>query len=115
MVGGTEDVAASPVKWCAVSLDEVVSRGKRLEASVFDVEARNARAIIADGKYPLTTICGKSGFATAYVCGRFKRIWVERSDKPIYQPSEIVNVCPTPDGWLSKRTSTDFDALRVHK
>lgn len=28
-----------PLKWCSVSLSDVIFRGKRLEASVFDVEA----------------------------------------------------------------------------
>ena len=30
-------VQEAPVKWCSVSLSDVVERGKRLEASVFDV------------------------------------------------------------------------------
>ena len=37
-----------PVKWCTVSLSEIIERGKRLEASVYDVEAKQAREIIAD-------------------------------------------------------------------
>jgi len=39
-------VNESPVKWCAVALSDVVARGKRLEASVFDVEAKQARMLI---------------------------------------------------------------------
>ena len=108
-------VGDRPVKWCAVSTDEVVTRGKRLDASAYNVEARNAKAAIEGGKYPLTKICGDDGLATAYVGGRFKRIWVEKSDYPIYQPSEIVNVNPSPDGWLSVKTQADLDSLRVHK
>ena len=108
-------VGDRPVKWCAVSTDEVVTRGKRLDACAYNVEARNAKAAIESGKYPLTKICGDDGLATAYVGGRFKRIWVEKSDYPIYQPSEIVNVNPSPDGWLSVKTQADLDSLRVHK
>ena len=108
-------VNESPIKWCSVSLADVVSRGKRLEASVFDVEAKQARALIANGKYPATKIGGSNGLATSYVCGRFKRIWVEKSDLPIYQPSTIVDTKPTPDGYISKRTKTNIEALRVHK
>lgn len=103
-----------PVKWCSVSLSDVVSRGKRLEASVFDVEAKQARQIIQSGKYPLTTVGGQSGLTTSYTCARFKRIWVERSDLPIYQPSTIVDVKPSPDGYISKLTQTNIDALKVH-
>lgn len=104
-----------PVKWCAVSLSDVVTRGKRLEASVFDVDAKNARAIIEHGKYPVTKVGGDNGLTTSYVCGRFKRIWLEKSDLPIYQPSSIVDVKPTPDGYISHKTKTNIDALRVHK
>lgn len=105
----------SPVKWCTVALSDVVTRGKRLEASVFDVEAKQARALIAGGKYPQTSIGGKDGLTTSYVRGRFKRIWVEKSDMPIYQPSSIVDIKPAPDGYISDKTKTDIDALRVKK
>lgn len=108
-------VNENPLKWCSVSLSDVVSRGKRFEASVFDVEAKKARSIIAHGKYPATTVGGDKGLTTSYVCGRFKRIWVEKSDMPIYQPSTILDIKPTPDGYISKRTRTNIEALRVHK
>lgn len=51
----------APVKWCTVSLSEIIERGKRLEASVYDVEAKQAREIIADAKYPLTTLAAQMG------------------------------------------------------
>lgn len=108
-------IKEAPVKWCSVSLSDVVSRGKRLEASVFDVEAKQARQIIQSGKYPLTTVGGQNGLTTSYTCARFKRIWVEQSDLPIYQPSTIVDVKPSPDGYISKLTQTNIDALKVHR
>lgn len=104
-----------PVKWCSVSLSDVIARGKRLEASVFDVEAKKARQIIKNGKYPITTICGEKGLADSFTGARFKRVWVKKSDFPIYQPSTIVDIKPTPDGYISRRTQTDIDALRVHR
>lgn len=52
--------------------------------------------------------------ASSYVCGRFKRVWVKKSDMPIYQPSAITELRPKPDGYISKQTATDIDALRVH-
>lgn len=90
-------------------------RGKRLEASVYDVEAKQAREIIADAKYPLTTLGGADGMTTSYTGARFKRIWVEKSDYPIYQPSTIMDIKPSPDGYISAVTDTDIDALRVSK
>lgn len=104
-----------PIKWCSVSLSDVISRGKRLEASVFDVEAKQARQIIKNSKFPSTTIGGENGLTTSYTCARFKRIWVEHSDLPIYQPSTIVDIKPTPDGYISHLTQTNIDALRVSK
>lgn len=105
----------APVKWCTVSLSEVIERGKRLEASVYDVEAKQAREIIADGKYPLTMLGGADGMTTSYTGARFKRIWVEKSDYPIYQPSTIMDIKPSPDGYISALTDTNIDALRVSK
>lgn len=105
----------SPVKYCSVHLSDVIARGKRLEASVFDVEAMQARALIAGGKYPQTFLGGAEGIATSYVCGRFKRIWVKTSDIPIYQPSSIVDIKPSPDGYISSKTKTNINALRVQK
>ena len=101
------------VKWCVVSLSDVMNANKRLEATVFDVKGKHAREIVANCKWGSVPLCGAEGLATAYVCGRFKRIWVESSDLPIYQPASITNIKPNPDGFLSKVTMTDFDALRV--
>lgn len=104
-----------PLKWCSVSLSDVISRGKRLEASVFDVEAKQARQIIKNSKFPSTTIGGENGLTTSYTCARFKRIWLEHSDFPIYQPSTIVDIKPKPDGYISHLTKTNIENLRVKK
>lgn len=104
-----------PVKWCSVSLSDVIFRGKRLEASVFDVEAKQARQIIKNSKFPSTTIGGENGLTTSYTCARFKRIWLEHSDFPIYQPSTIVDIKPKPDGYISHLTKTNIENLRVKK
>lgn len=103
------------LKWCSVSLGDVISRGKRLEASVYDIEAKQARQLIKSGKFPITTIGGEGGLTTSYTGPRFKRIWVEKSDLPIYQPSTIADIKPTPDGYISHLTKTNIEALRVKK
>ena len=104
-----------PLKWCSVSLSDVIFRGKRLEASVFDVEAKQARQIIKNSKFPSTTIGGENGLTTSYTCARFKRIRLEHSDFPIYQPSTIVDIKPKPDGYISNLTKTNIENLRVKK
>lgn len=108
-------VQDSPLKWCTVSLSDVIARGKRLEASVFDVDAKQAWETISHGKYPVTTICGEHGLATAYVGARFKRIWVNEGGLPIYQPSTIMDIMPIPDGYISHKTKVDIEGLKVHK
>lgn len=105
----------SPLKWCSVSLGDVISRGKRLEASVYDIEAKQARQLIKSGKFPITTLGGENGLTTSYTGARFKRVWVEKSDLPIYQPSTIVDIKPIPDGYISHLTKTNIEALRVKK
>ena len=105
----------SEIKWCSVNLSDVFSRGKRLEASVFDVEAKRARQIIFKGKFPVAYIGGENGLTTSYTGARFKRIWLEKSDLPIYQPSSIVDIKPIPDGYISKLTQTNVEKLKVHK
>lgn len=105
----------APVKWCTVSLSDVIEKGKRLEASVYDVEAKQAREMIANGKYPLVMLGGPEGLTTSYTRDRFKRIWVQKSVFPIYQPSTIMDIKPSPDGYISKLTDTNIDALRVSK
>ena len=108
-------VSERSVKWCNVKLSDIRSHGNRLEASVFDIDAKYARDLIINGKYPVAHLTGKGGVASSYVRGRFKRIWVKHSLFPIYQPSTITDIKPEPDGYISRFTNTDIDALRVSK
>ncbi|MDO5577574.1 MAG: hypothetical protein Q4F84_10890, partial [Fibrobacter sp.] len=103
------------LNWCSVLLSEVISRGKRLEATVFDVEGRRAREIIERAKCEKKTITGNDGISEAHTCARFKRNWVEHSAFPIYQPSSILELYPKPDGFIASTTDTNIDALRVHR
>lgn len=103
------------IKWCSVNISDVFSRGKRFEASVFDVEAKRARQLVFKGRFPVTYIGGENGLTTSYTGARFKRIWLEKSDLPIYQPSSIVDIKPIPDGYISKLTQTNVEKLKVHK
>lgn len=109
------DLSEEELRWCTVTLQEVLVHGSRLEASVFNVEGKHAREVLKQCKWPVVRVCGESGLADAYHRPRFKRIWVEKSDFPIYQPSQITELNPKPSGYLSPLTETDIDALRVHK
>lgn len=102
-------------KWCSVTLSDVIDRGKRLDASVFDVEAKQARDLILKGKNPVAFLGGNNGITSSYTGARFKRIWLKKSNLPIYQPSSIVDIKPTPDGYISHLTQVNIDNLRVRK
>jgi type I restriction enzyme S subunit len=109
------DIPQEELNWGSVSLLEVLDNDARLEASVYNIEGRHAREILKKCKWELSWVCGDNGLATAYHRPRFKRIWVEKSPFPIYQPSQILEIYPKPSGYISEATKTDIEALRVKK
>lgn len=104
-----------PVKWCSVSLSDVVSRGKRLEASVFDVEAKQARNTVVNGKYGTVILGGETGIIdTAYYPGRFKRIYCEKPyGEAFYLPSQMTDIYPRADKHISALTKCNIEELRL--
>jgi type I restriction enzyme, S subunit len=104
----------STLKYASIGIDEVISSKYRLEASVYNVEARNAKELLKSCGWEIKNICGENGIATAYHKGRFKRVFVEKSDLPIFQPSQILEIFPKPYKYISSLTKTDIDALRVN-
>lgn len=71
-----------PVKWCAVSLSEIIERGMRLEASVYDVEAKQAYMRIKNGLYPAVDLIGpNSPVKKAHYGGRLKETMSKRTKK----------------------------------
>lgn len=103
------------VKWSSVPLSEVFERGSRLEASVYGIEGKRAREILENCRWELATITGENGLATTFHRPRFKRVFVENSNLPIYQPSQITEIYPKPYLWISDKTKANLDALRVKK
>lgn len=108
-------VNESPVKWCTVALSDVVTRGKRLEASVFDVEAKQARSTVVNGKYKWRTLGGKDGLIqNAYYPGRFKRIYCDKkTGEAFYLPSQMAEVYPKAEKYISALTKCDISELRL--
>lgn len=108
-------VNEEPLKWCSVTLSDVVSRGKRLEASVFDVEAKQAHDIIANGKYSCVPLLGENGLIQkAYYPGRFKRIYCERNEGvAFYLPSQMTDIYPKAEKFISRLTKCDVSELRL--
>ena len=93
-------ISESPVKWCSVSLSDMISCGKRLEASVFDVEAKQAQETVKCGRYKSLPLIGEhSPVKCAYYGGRLKRNYVSKEHKSsvgFVGSSEMLDIMPKP-------------------
>ncbi len=105
----------SPLKWCSVTLSDVLNKEKRLEASVFDIEAKQAWETITNGKYPCVMLMGDNGLIdTAFYPGRFKRIYCDKGNgEEFYLPSQITDIYPKPEKYISRLTKCDRSVLRL--
>ncbi|MYH80471.1 restriction endonuclease subunit S [Candidatus Poribacteria bacterium] len=110
-----QETQSPDFKWTTVNLQEVFETSYRLEAGVYGIEGRQARQDVAHSKWDIVYLSGENGLATAYHRPRFKRIYVEKSTFPIYQPAQINELYPKPSAYISGLTQTDIDALRVEK
>ena len=111
------DLPEDEIKWCSVALSEVLSNDNRLEASVFKVEAKHAREELQKCKYgeTLTKLCGTNSFTDeAFYPGRFKRIYLDKSEEaiPFFLPSQLNEIYPKPSKWISNLTDTNFEQLK---
>lgn len=107
------DLPKEDMSWSSVSLSEVLGKGKRFEASVFDLECKHARNIVENSIYGSSEINIDKDLIECYTRSRFKRIWLEKSEYPIYQPTSMLDVYPKSDGYISKLTNTNIEALKV--
>ena len=99
----------SPVKFCTVKLSEVVAKGMRLEASTFNLEAKQTRDIIEHGKYSSLPLIGEnSPVKKAYYGARLKRNYVD-STYPnavgFIGSSEMLDCYPHPIKFMKKKTN----------
>lgn len=94
------------LRWSSVTLNEVLERGSRLEASVFDVEGKHARDVLENCKWPVLNMAGHGGLAqNIFVPGRVKRKYLSSDDREaigFLGSSEMLDVKPVPVKWLSQ-------------
>lgn len=102
----------SRINWISVPIQEVLNGDIRLEASVYATEAEKAKLTLLKNKFGVISL---EKLINTNHCPRFKRIFVDKSDLPIYQPSQIKELNPSPAAYISNRTATDLEALRVKK
>lgn len=107
------DLPKEDMSWSSVSLSEVLDKGKRFEASVFDLECKHARNIVENSIYGSSEINIDRDLIECYTRSRFKRIWLEKSEYPIYQPTSMLDIYPKSDRYISKLTNTNIEALKV--
>ncbi|CAA9890727.1 conserved hypothetical protein [Candidatus Methylobacter favarea] len=96
--------------WVSVPVQSVFESGLRLEASVYATEAKQAETAIQSNPHGCVSI---HELASIYHCPRFKRVFVKKSKFPIYQPSQIGELNPSPAAYISDKTLADLDSLRV--
>lgn len=109
------DTPQEQLRWSTVSLSEVINKNYRLEANVFNIEGKHAREVLNYCKWNLRPLCGENGFVESYYPTRFKRILVNKSEFPIFQPSQVNEVDPKPNIYISELTKTDIDKIRVKR
>jgi type I restriction enzyme, S subunit len=101
-------------KWIEIKLSEVISRGKRLEASFFEIEARKARKIINDCGFDKIILNEPDGMAKAWHRPRFKRIFIKKGI-PIYTASQVLELNPKHHKSISDKTQTKLSLLYLKK
>lgn len=94
------EIKEAPLKWCSVPLSDVIARGNRLDASVYDTVAKQARYNIQNSKYPYTQLYGEGcPVKNAYYGSRMKRNYVSASNPKaigFLGSSEMLDVYPKP-------------------
>src|SRR5574337_299152 len=105
------------LKWTTVTSAEVEQAEFRLEASVFNIEAKKALNDIANCPFPKKNLIGEEGFVKhSHYGGRAKRNYISK-----YSPdaigflgsSEMLQTKPAPEKFLSK--NGDVEQFRVKK
>lgn len=94
------------VKWCSISLSEVLKNSNRFEASAFSLESKYAHEIINNSKFDKMPLFGNTAFTQeSFYPGRFKRTYISKMDKEaigFLGSSEMLEIKPNPEKFLSK-------------
>lgn len=94
------------LRWCSVTLNEVLERGSRLEGSVFDVKGKHAREMLARCKWQVLPLYGLDGFVDeSWYPGRFKRGYCSSTSKNavgFLGSSEMLDIKPEPVKFMPR-------------
>lgn len=110
-----EEEKSHSLKWTSVSIQEVVENDNRLESSVYGIDGRRARQDLEACKWPIAGL-GDKFIKNAFYLGRFKRIYVEKTNGIAFLlPSQITEVHPKADKYISPKTDIDIETTKVRK
>lgn len=105
----TSELPQESLKWCTVSLSDIIHNGKRLEASVFDVNAKLAFSNIAKCPFPKKDLFNENttlGFIKSiYYGNRLKRNYISSKSKNaigFIGSSEMLDIKPVPIKFMDK-------------
>ncbi|SEK25840.1 restriction endonuclease subunit S [Parapedobacter koreensis] len=105
-----------PLKYTSVSLSDVLNNRLRLEANAFNLEAKVANEKVLANRYGTVKLWSENGLVeSAFHRPRFKRIYVDHKEIPFFQPSSIAEIYPKPSRYISAKTETDLESLKVKK
>lgn len=104
-------------KWSSIRLSEVIERRTRLDASVYNIDGKHAREVIKSCKWDSVSLWSENGpVSNAVYPNRFKRIYVEKKDGiPFYLPSQIIEIYPKPEKYISDKTKVSLNAVKVSR
>lgn len=100
-----------------IRLSKVFAAGVRLEASAFNIEAHNAVTALENSGLQLIPLYGEAGLCQGgYYPSRFKRIYVSpERGIPLLSSSDIINLRPEADRFLSRKYTRHLDTFLVQK
>ena len=103
------------LKWTSIEAQEVVDSDYRLDANIYGIEGRRARQDVVECKWDVVHL-GDKFIENAFYFGRFKRIYVEKKDGvPFILPSQITEVYPKTDKFISPATKVNIKDTRVER
>jgi len=111
------DIPEDELHWSTVFLSDVINNNHRLDASVFNIEGKHARQVLKDCKWEIVNLWSENGLIKdSYYPGRFKRIYTDKKNGvPFYLPSQISELNPKPNKYISTTCNFDINLLKLKK
>lgn len=111
------EVPKDDFNWSSVSLSDVLNKGKRLEASRFNIEKLRYEKILNNSKFPLITLLNEKYADDCYNGSRTKREYISPNNKNAVMflgGSEILDVYPKTEKYLDC-TNNKYESYQVKK